>query len=237
MFSRHDRVRASSRLISRRATASRAVYAASRADGKTIPASSPLSAQRNIELGRVCLVNLAADPLYGKLVTIVDFVDMNRVRIAAKHRAKRAAGRCPRPRAENPRPPFRGFPSHWKNRGVRLEPPPDARPDPSRTAADPSSFFPSSQVLVDAPDIQRCVISLRRLAITSLVVDLEEKSPSKEALAAALKSADVEGKWAASAWGKKIAKQQARKSLTDFDRYKVMVARVKRSALIKKALA
>jgi len=42
------------------------------------PRSSP---QRNIELGRVCLVNLAADPLYGKLVTIVDFVDMNRVRI------------------------------------------------------------------------------------------------------------------------------------------------------------
>jgi hypothetical protein len=39
------------------------------------------SPQRNIELGRVCLVNLAADPLYGKLVTIVDFVDMNRVRI------------------------------------------------------------------------------------------------------------------------------------------------------------
>jgi len=27
----------------------------------------------------VALVNLAADPLYGKLVTIVDFVDMNRV--------------------------------------------------------------------------------------------------------------------------------------------------------------
>lgn len=37
--------------------------------------------QRNIELGRVCLVNLAVDPLYGKLVTIVDFVDMNRVRL------------------------------------------------------------------------------------------------------------------------------------------------------------
>jgi len=82
------------------------------------------------------------------------------------------------------------------------------------------------------------VISLRRLALTSIVVDLEgEKSPSKETLAAALKAADVEGKWAASAWGKKIARQQARKNLTDFDRYKVMVARVKRSALIKKALA
>ena len=35
---------------------------------------------RNIELGRVCLCNFAEDPLYGKLVVIVDFVDMNRVR-------------------------------------------------------------------------------------------------------------------------------------------------------------
>ena len=82
------------------------------------------------------------------------------------------------------------------------------------------------------------MISLRRLALTSIVVDLkEEKSPSKEALAAALKAADVEGKWAASAWGKKLAKQAARKNLTDFDRYKVMVARTKRKALIAKALA
>ena len=92
-------------------------------------------------------------------------------------------------------------------------------------------------MLVDSPTIQRCVISLRRLAVTSLVVDLNgEKSPSKETLAAAVKAADVEGKWAASTWGKKIAKQAARKNLNDFDRYKVMVARVKRSALIKKAL-
>ena len=82
------------------------------------------------------------------------------------------------------------------------------------------------------------MISLRRLAVTSLVVDLvETRSPSKEALAAALKAADVEGKWAASAWGKKLAKQAARKNLTDFDRYKVMVARTKRKALIAKALA
>jgi len=82
------------------------------------------------------------------------------------------------------------------------------------------------------------VISLRRLAVTSLVVDLAEtRSPPKEALAAALKAADVEGKWAASAWGKKLAKQAARKNLTDFDRYKVMVARTKRKALIAKALA
>ena len=96
----------------------------------------------------------------------------------------------------------------------------------------------SQQVLVDAPNIQRCVISLRRLAVTSLVVDLKkEHSPSKETLAAAVKAADVDGKWAASAWGKKLARQASRKNLSDFDRYKVMVARTKRKALIAKAMA
>lgn len=129
------------------------------------------------------------------------------------------------PRSAHPRPPR-------PTRTIQLR-----IPAPTSIVADRASLL-VPQVLVDSPTIQRCVISLRRLALTSIVVDLkEEKSPSKETLAAALKAADVEGKWAASAWGKKIARQQARKNLTDFDRYKVMVARTKRSALIKKALA
>ena len=70
------------------------------------------------------------------------------------------------------------------------------------------------------------------------MVDLNEtRSPSKAVLTAAVKAADVDGKWAASAWGKKLARQAARKNLSDFDRYKVMVARTKRKALIAKALA
>jgi|TARA_B110000261_G_scaffold20286_1_gene20482 large subunit ribosomal protein L14e len=102
----------------------------------------------------------------------------------------------------------------------------------------PPSHLTKKQVLVDAPGITRCVISLRRLAVTSLVVDLNEtRSPSKAVLTAAVKAADVDGKWAASAWGKKLARQAARKNLSDFDRYKVMVARTKRKALIAKALA
>ena len=91
------------------------------------------------------------------------------------------------------------------------------------------------QVLVDAPNITRCAMSLRRLSITGLKVDIS-KVPDKAALKSALTEADIEGAWAASTWGKKLAKTSARKALTDFERYKVMVARVKRSALIKKAL-
>jgi hypothetical protein len=67
------------------------------------PSSRLSPSQRNIELGRVCLVNLAADPLYGKLVTIVDFVDMNRVRSASDFgdRAARDAAMSA-PRAQKP---------------------------------------------------------------------------------------------------------------------------------------
>ena len=36
--------------------------------------------RRYVSIGRVAYVNLAADPLYGKLVVIVDIVDQNRVR-------------------------------------------------------------------------------------------------------------------------------------------------------------
>lgn len=123
--------------------------------------------QRNIELGRVALVNLKADKLYGKLVVVVDLVDQNRV-------------------------------------------------------------------LVDAPGIKRCIINLKRLAITPITLDTG-RCPDAAALAAAHKGAAAE--FAASKWGQKIARQSARKALTDFDRFKVAIARSKRSAIVKKAMA
>ncbi len=123
--------------------------------------------QRNVELGRVALVNLKADKLYGKLVVIVDLVDQNRV-------------------------------------------------------------------LVDAPGIKRCIINLKRLAITPIKLDMG-RCPDAAALEAAHKGAVAE--FAASKWGQKIAKQGARKALNDFDRFKVAIARSKRSAIVKKAMA
>jgi large subunit ribosomal protein L14e len=97
-------------------------------------------------------------------------------------------------------------------------------------------LFLQPQVLVDAPGVKRDVISLRRLAITDLKVDIE-RACDKAALEAAVKDADIAGKWASSAWGKKIARREARANLTDFERFKVALARTKRSALVKKALA
>ena len=45
--------------------------------------------------------------------------------------------------------------------------------------------------------------------------------------------ADVFAKFAASAWGQKLAKRAAKAGQTDFDRYKAMVQKVKRSSQVR----
>jgi hypothetical protein len=49
--------------------------------------------------------------------------------------------------------------------------------------------------------------------------------------------ADAFGKFAASAWGKKLARQAAKAATSDFDRYKAGVQKAKRSRAIRKAMA
>ena len=51
--------------------------------------------RRYVTIGRVAFVNLAEDPLYGKLVVIVNAIDQNRVRGAARRR-RRKRRRLPR---------------------------------------------------------------------------------------------------------------------------------------------
>ena len=46
---------------------------------------------------------------------------------------------------------------------------------------------------------------------------------------------DVNAKWEATSWAKKRAAKAARANTTDFDRFKIMLARKKRRALIRKA--
>ena len=51
-----------------------------------------------------------------------------------------------------------------------------------------------------------------------------------------MQASEVEKKWESSSWGKKLARASARKNLTDFDRFKVMLARKKKSQIVKKQL-
>ena len=91
------------------------------------------------------------------------------------------------------------------------------------------------QALIDSPEITRTIINFKRLLLTDITIDIT-KIPNKKALAAALAEADVQGKFAASSWGKKLARQQAKRGASDLDRYRTMKAKVSKSAAVKAAL-
>uniref|UniRef100_A0A7S3BSD8 Large ribosomal subunit protein eL14 domain-containing protein n=1 Tax=Prasinoderma singulare TaxID=676789 RepID=A0A7S3BSD8_9VIRI len=96
-------------------------------------------------------------------------------------------------------------------------------------------FIDQNRALVDAPGMVRCQYNFKRLGLTDQVISVG-KTPSKEELKAAWDSADVAGTFAASSWGKKLAKRKAKVESTDFSRYKDMVARVKRNRKVRAAM-
>ena len=56
------------------------------------------------------------------------------------------------------------------------------------------------------------------------------------ALKKAWATADTQASWDKSSWAKKLATKSKRASLSDFGRFKVMVARKQKSAIVKKEM-
>lgn len=96
------------------------------------------------------------------------------------------------------------------------------------------------QVLVDGPQeltgVHRHVIGTKRLSLTDLRIRVG-RNASQPKLVAAWKKADVLAKWEATAWAKKRAMRAKRANLSDFDRFKVMVAKKQRSKAIQEKLS
>ncbi|KAM0863627.1 hypothetical protein ACQ4PT_044470 [Festuca glaucescens] len=93
-----------------------------------------------------------------------------------------------------------------------------------------------NRALVDAPDMVRCQINFKRLSLTDIKIDIK-RVPKKATLIKAMEEADVKNKWENSSWGKKLIVQKRRASLNDFDRFKVMLAKIKRGGAIRQELA
>lgn len=97
-----------------------------------------------------------------------------------------------------------------------------------------------NKCLIDGPaeltGVTRQVISYKRIALTDFTVKIERTSTVEE-IKAAWQDADTLSKWEATSWAKKLAAKKKRADLTDFDRFKVMVARKQKSAIIAKKLA
>jgi large subunit ribosomal protein L14e len=97
-----------------------------------------------------------------------------------------------------------------------------------------------NKCLVDGPaditGVPRQVMSFTRLALTDLTVKVQ-RSARQKTLIKAWKEADTMAKWEASSWAKKLTAKKTRANLSDFDRFKVMVARKQKSEIIAKKMA
>jgi len=92
------------------------------------------------------------------------------------------------------------------------------------------------RVVVDGPEsvtgVRRHMIPVKRLSLTDLKAKLSRGAREKT-LRTALEKDEIMKKWSESAWAKKMKAKEARANLTDFERFKLMVARRKRSAEVR----
>ena len=97
-----------------------------------------------------------------------------------------------------------------------------------------------NKCLVDGPaeltGVSRQVVSFSRIALTDLMVKIQPNARQKT-LKNAWAEADTLAKWEASSWAKKLASRKKRASLSDFDRFKVMVAKKQKAEIIAKKMA
>merc|ERR1719295_18657 len=79
------------------------------------------------------------------------------------------------------------------------------------------------------------MMPVKRLSLTDFKCRLARGAREKS-LRMALDREEVMKKWSETAWAKKLAAKEVRAKMTDFDRFKLMVARKKRSAEVKKTI-
>merc|ERR1711959_884165 len=103
-------------------------------------------------------------------------------------------------------------------------------------------------VVVDVIDQNRClvygptsgvarqIIGYKRLSLTDIKIELGRGARAGTVQKEWEKS-DVEGKWAATSWGKKLAARNAKASSNDFERFQKMVQKKKVNAAARASIA
>lgn len=96
-----------------------------------------------------------------------------------------------------------------------------------------------NRVLIEggSSPIRRQVMNIKRIALTNFVLPDIKRGEETAKVQAAYKSEDIDAKFAATAWGKKLDSRAKRAQQDDFGRFKVMVARMKKSKLVNAELA
>ncbi|XP_033625592.1 60S ribosomal protein L14-like [Asterias rubens] len=89
------------------------------------------------------------------------------------------------------------------------------------------------RALVDGPcsDFPRQQIRLKKLHLTTFKIRIPH-SARTATVRKAWEKADIQKKWLGTTWAKKLAAKKRRADMNDFDRYKLMRAKQKRTRII-----
>merc|ERR1719375_1964982 len=79
------------------------------------------------------------------------------------------------------------------------------------------------------------MMPVKRLSLTDLKCKIPRAAREKT-LKKALEEGEVMKKWSETAWAKKLKVKEAKKGMTDFDRFKLYQAKKKRAKVVKVAL-
>jgi len=97
-----------------------------------------------------------------------------------------------------------------------------------------------NRALVDGPadvtGVVRQTMSFRTLALTPIVVDIA-RNPHPKTLRLAVAKQNVVAQWESSNWAAKLKAQRLKKTLSDFDRFRNMIAHKKRANVFNRELA
>jgi len=99
----------------------------------------------------------------------------------------------------------------------------------------PHPFF---QAIIDGPTtgVPRQAFPYRHLTLTSLIVPNLPRNAGSGTVKKYLEKADIVSKWESSAWAKKRAAAAKRRTLTDFERFQVVVHKKARRDKVRKVL-
>eukprot|EP00877_Chromochloris_zofingiensis_P013834 jgi/Chrzof1/8704/Cz03g21090.t1 len=99
-----------------------------------------------------------------------------------------------------------------------------------------SDVVDQNRALIDAPTETRHVENFKRLTLTDFKLDIPRLA-NKKTLTAKWTEADLANKFAATAWGRKLASRQTKANMTDFDRYKAAVQKAKKNRMVRKLVS
>merc|ERR1711934_836772 len=87
------------------------------------------------------------------------------------------------------------------------------------------------RVLVDGPNATRGAALIKNLRLTDLSVKVT-RTAKKAGVAKAFVDAEIDAKWSKSKWSQRRAIRAQRRTLTDFERFQVMMAKKQRSKIV-----